>query len=73
MAKYTLGPSTLHLTGHPAAAAPGSVLDHDFSVTGPDGEHGPAREAALIAAGALTLVTEEASGEQPSGRRRGVQ
>ena len=65
MAKYTVGPSTVHLTGHDEPAAAGSVVDHDFSITGPDGEHGPAREAALIAAGALTLVVD-----QPSARRR---
>lgn len=65
MAKYTVGPSTLHLIGHETPAVPGETVDHDFSITGPDGEHGPAREAALIAAGALTPVVD-----QPSARRR---
>ena len=65
MAKYTVGPSTLNLTGHSEPAQPGTIVEHDFSLTGPDGEHGPARETALIAAGALTPVAD-----QPSGRRR---
>lgn len=65
MAKFTVGPSTVHLTGHATPAQPGETVDHDFSITGPDGEHGPSREAALIAAGALTPVVD-----QPSARRR---
>ena len=64
MKKYTVGPSHVQLTGG-APAEPGAIVEHDFSVDGPDGEHGPGREAALIAAGALTLVVD-----QPSPRRR---
>lgn len=60
MAKYTVGPSIWH--GH----APGEVVEYDFSPSGPEGEHGPAREAMLIAAGALTPV---AVGEMPTRRR----
>lgn len=71
MRKYTVGPSTVHLTGHDTPAQPGEIVEHDFSPAGPDGEHGPGREAALIAAEALTPVTEEASGDRPAGRRRG--
>ena len=70
MGRYTVGPSTVHLTGHAQASQPGELVEHDFSIAGPDGEHGPAREAALITAGALTPVTEEASRERPSARRR---
>lgn len=55
MTKYRVGPSVLQLTGA-EPAQPGATVDHDFSVDGPDGEHGPAREAALIAAGALTPI-----------------
>lgn len=68
MGRYTVGPSTVHVTGIPSQ--PGDVIEHDFSINGPEGEHGPAREAALIAAGALTPITEEASGDRVSGRRR---
>ena len=65
MGKYTVGPSTVHLTGHAKPAQPGETVEHDFSITGPEGEHGPAREAALIAAGAVTPVDD-----RPSPRRR---
>lgn len=54
MAKYLNGPSTLQLTGQPVPVQPGATFDHDFSVDGPEGEFGPSREAALIAAGAIT-------------------
>lgn len=70
MGRYTVGPCTLTLTGHDGACKEGDTVDHDFSINGPDGEHGPARETALIAAGALTPITEEASGDRVSGRRR---
>ena len=73
MGKYTVGPSVVQLTGHEKPAKPGDTVEHDFSLTGPDGEHGPAREAAAIAAGALTPVTETASREQPAARRHGVE
>ena len=69
MARYLVGPSPLTLTGA-QLAQPGETVEHDFSINGPDGAHGPGREAALIAAGALTLVTEAVRGDQPSGRRR---
>jgi len=52
MAKYTVGPCVWN--GH----QPGVVVEHDFSADGPDGDHGPEREAALIAAGALIPVVE---------------
>ena len=68
MASYTVGPSVVQLTGHAKAAQPGEKVEHDFSVTGPDGEHGPARETALIAAGALTPVSEAPT--RPSARRQ---
>lgn len=58
MAKYTVGPSVWN--GH----LPGVVVEYDFSPAGPEGEHGPAREAALIAAGALTPVV--AAPEKPA-------
>jgi len=45
----------VRLTGAPAAK-PGSVIEYDFSVTGPQGVHGPAREQAMIAAGALNVT-----------------
>ena len=67
--RYLVGPSVLQLTGA-EPAQPGATVDHDFSVDGPDGEHGPAREAALIAAGALTPVPVELSPDRPSVRRR---
>lgn len=54
MAKYLSGPSTLWLTGRSDPVLPGTAFEHDFSVDGPEGEHGPDREAALLAAGALT-------------------
>lgn len=68
--RYTVGPSVLSLTGHDTPSQPGETVEHDFSPSGPDGEHGPAREQALITAGALTPVIEEASGDRASGRRR---
>ena len=70
MGHYKVGPSVLSLTGHDTPAQPGEAVEHDFSVAGPEGEHGPAREQALITAGALTPITEEVSGERASGRRR---
>ena len=69
MGRYQVGPSALHLTGHTGATEPGGTVDHDFSIDGPDGEHGPAREAALIDAGALTPITETASRAVPSASR----
>lgn len=60
MAKYLVGPSVWN--GH----QPGSTVEHDFSETGPEGEHGPAREAALIAAGALAPVAAERPTRRPA-------
>ena len=68
MGKYIVGPSTVHLRGHATPAKYGSEIEHDFSVDGPHGEHGPAQEAALIAAGALTPAG--AVPDRPSARRR---
>lgn len=65
MGKYTVGPCVLCLTGHEKPAKEGETVEHDFSINGPDGEHGPAREAALILAGAVTPVDD-----RPSPRRR---
>ena len=60
MAKYlNCGTSALTLTGHTVPCRPGETVEHDFSLTGPDGEHGPSREAALIAAGALKPADPE--------------
>ncbi|MGE0450841.1 MAG: hypothetical protein AB7Q29_14805 [Vicinamibacterales bacterium] len=56
MKTYISGPSVLHLAGHPEPIQPGSLFLHDFSAQGPDGEHGPAREAALLAGGAIALA-----------------
>lgn len=57
MGQYRVGPSvTLRLLGHPTPSVSGDLVDHDFSATGPEGEHGPAREAALLATGALERV-----------------
>lgn len=53
MATYLCGPSVLQLTGHAEPVRPGSTFAHDFTIGGPEGEYGPAREAALIAAGAM--------------------
>lgn len=58
MGRYLVGPSTVRLTGHARAAEPGAIVEHDFSVDGPDGIHGPAQEAALVSAGALTPMTD---------------
>lgn len=55
MGRYLCGPSVLRLAGHAAATRPGQIVEHDFSATGPEGEHGPAREAALLASRALQL------------------
>ena len=68
MGQYVVGPSWVALTGHPFSVSPGSTVEHDFSIAGPDGEHGPAREAALIASGALIPVAPplaERSGRRP--------
>ena len=70
MGKYTVGPSRVLLTGHAESCEPGCTVEHDFSVNGPDGEHGPAREAAMIAAGALTPIAEKDSRERLSASRR---
>lgn len=60
MAKYlNCGSSVLHLIGHKDQCQPGQSIEHDFSINGPEGEHGPSREAALIAAGALKLIDPE--------------
>ena len=70
MGKYlNCGTSVLRLRGHAEPCQPGQAVEHDFSVDGPEGEHGPAREAALIAAGALQPVTESVP-EPP--KRRGA-
>lgn len=53
---YISGPSVLHLAGHPEPIQPGSLFLHDFSAQGPEGEHGPAREAALLAGGAMAFA-----------------
>jgi hypothetical protein len=58
MAKYTAGPSRLSLGGQPIQ--PDQSFEHDFSVDGPEGEHGPGREAALLAAGAIVKVEDAA-------------
>lgn len=65
MASYLCGPSVLRLTGHTEAVQPGASFDHDFSVTGPEGEHGPAREAALIASGAASLASATKTASPP--------
>lgn len=70
MGQYKVGPSRVHLNGHKDACEPGCIVEHDFSITGPEGEHGPAREAAMVAAGALTPVTEKDTREGSSARRR---
>ncbi len=71
MSTYLVGPSVVRLTGHATASQPGSRVEHDFGLTGPDGEHGPAREAALLACGALKMVDppEESSTNLPGTRR----
>lgn len=51
MKTYRVGPTPLVFAGR--IAAPGASFTYDFSLEGPEGEHGPAREAALLAAGAL--------------------
>lgn len=62
--RYICGPSTLRLTGRNEPIQPGETFDHDFSADGPDGEHGPAREAALIAAEAIVVAPDTASDNQ---------
>lgn len=60
MGKYISAPeTTLRLTGRSEPVNPGDTFEHDFSETGPEGEHGPAREAALLAAGAVTRAEPE--------------
>lgn len=66
MARYEAGPSVLWIDG--GRVEPGRVFEHDFSLAGPDGAHGPAREAALLAAGAvrrLDPVVEVAASVPP--------
>ena len=70
MGQYNVGPSTVQLKGHATPAQPGEVVEHDFSLTGPDGEHGPARETALIAAGARTPAPVAVTPGRPSVSRR---
>lgn len=70
MGKYVVGPCVLSLTGHPMSAKEGDIVEHDFSVQGPDGVHGPARETALIAAGALTPTEDHQSQDRSSARRQ---
>ena len=53
--KYICGPSILSFPGG-EPIQPGESFEHDFSVEGPHGEHGPAREAALIAAEAIAVA-----------------
>lgn len=67
MATYVCGPSRLSLTGHAQAIQPGSTFEHDFSETGPEGIHGLAREAALLAGGAL-LLPPVVTTDRPTGR-----
>lgn len=55
MGRYIAGDSVLRLTGGVEAIQPGQSFEHDFSETGPEGEHGPAREAAMIASGAIRV------------------
>lgn len=64
--RYVAGPSVLQLTGHAVPIQPGESFEHDFSATGPEGEHGPAREAALLAAGSIVKTDEpSASAAKP--------
>lgn len=53
--KYICGPSILSFPGG-EPIQPGDAFEHDFSIEGPEGEHGPAREAALIAAEAIAVA-----------------
>lgn len=64
MQTFRVGPNPVQLTGHPELAQPGTTVQHDFSPAGPDGEHGLARLAALLIAGALVAVDDA--------RRRGA-
>ncbi len=66
---YRSGESALRLLGHAADVLPHTEFEHDFSVDGPEGEHGPAREAAMIASGAIAPVVPEiaAAAPQPEG------
>lgn len=61
MGNYVAGPSVLRLTGRVGAVIPGEAFAHDFSRTGPEGGDGPAREAALLASGAIRLPSGERS------------
>jgi len=80
MKTYIVGPSVVRLTGHTTSSAPGSRLEHDFGPDGPDGVHGAAREAALLACGALVVAeatsrpvaAEPKIVEPPAARRSAV-
>ena len=79
MKTYIVGPSVVRLTGHTTSSAPGSRLEHDFGPDGPDGVHGAAREAALLACGALVVAEAkpvaavvEKIVEPPAARRSAV-
>lgn len=59
MGRYVCGNSVLRLTGRTDdPILPGTTFDYDFSAEGPEGVHGPAREAALVAAGAILTPAE---------------
>lgn len=70
MGTYRVGPSRVRLTGHAAWAGPGEIVEHDFSLTGPDGEHGPGREAHLLACGALEVVVPTDTRTESADRSR---
>lgn len=55
---YIAGPSRLQMTGAADLIQPGQSFEHDFSADGPEGEHGPAREAAMIASGAISRAPD---------------
>jgi hypothetical protein len=60
MGQYIAGRSRLRLKGHAEPVEPGQAFVHDFGPKGPEGIHGPAREAALLASGAITKADEAA-------------
>ena len=62
---YLAGPSRLWLSGHLGPIEPGEAFEHDFSDEGADGQHGPSRERALIAAGAITRIDPETTTQSP--------
>jgi hypothetical protein len=62
----------LRLTGHVAAIIPGDRFEHDFSQDGPEGPHGPAREGALLTAGAITIDATETTASSAARPRRPI-